>query len=383
MKKQNTNLAVHPAEPQQSEKKKGSGLMGRIIRRFFLVLFTVVIMAVSALVMVLNLVFNGPSPTARNQLTMTLIEASATKWVPALFIGEDGVAEIRAGVDVQLEDDVTDVNAVIINRGGLTGNADEWANYPDGIRIESVDGDTYNAKVMIVRDPSQVYLGISTHEGFNTSIPGKRLTAAMEDEGAIAGINGGAFNDDGTTGSYVGTLPAGLVYSEGECVWTSGKPSETSGFAGFTEDNILVVHKDNISQAQAEELNIRDGCCFGPVLIMNGEINMEAYNIVSGLNPRTGIGQRADGAVIFVCIDGRQPSSMGGEYRDVIDIMVEYGAINACNMDGGSSTVMMYRDTYGLYGEAGQVQIMNSYSLLQSEPRKMPDFWMVRPAKEG
>lgn len=383
MKKQNTNLAVHPAKLQQSEKKKGSGLMGRIVRRFFLVLFTVVIMAVSALVMVLNLVFNGPSPTARNQLTMTLIEASATKWVPALFIGEDGVAEIRAGVDVKLEDDVTDVNAVVINRGGLAGNEDEWADYPDGIRIESVDGDTYNAKVMIIRDPSQVYLGISTHEGFSTSIPGKRLNVAIEDEGAIAAVNGGAFNDDGTSGSYVGTLPAGLVYSEGECVWTSGKPSETSGFAGFTKDNILVVHKDNISQAQAEELNIRDGCCFGPVLIMNGEINMEAYNNVSGLNPRTGIGQRADGAVIFVCIDGRQPSSMGGEYRDVIDIMVEYGAINACNMDGGSSTVMMYRDTYGLYGEAGQVQIMNSYSLLQSEPRKMPDFWMVRPAKEG
>ena len=383
MKKQNVNLAVQPTKPQQFEKKKGSGLMGRIVRRFFLVLFTVIIMAFSALIMVLNLVFNGPSPTARNQLTMTLIEASATKWVPALFIGEDGVAEIRAGVDVQLEDDVTDVNAVIINRGGLTGNADEWADYPDGIRIESVNGDTYNAKVMIVRDPSQVYLGISTHEGFSTSIPGKRLNVAIEDEGAIAAVNGGAFNDDGSSHSYVGTLPAGLVYSEGECVWTSGKPSETSGFAGFTKDNILVVHKDNISQAQAEELNIRDGCCFGPVLIMNGEINMEAYNKVSGLNPRTGIGQRADGAVIFVCIDGRQPSSRGGEYKDVIDIMVEYGAINACNMDGGSSTVMMYRDTYGLYGEAGQVQMMNSYSLLQTEPRKMPDFWMVRPAKEG
>ena len=383
MKKQNANLAVQSTNPKQPEKKKGNGLMGRIIRRFFLVLFTVIIMAVSSLVMVLNLVFNGPSPTARNQLTMTLIEASATKWVPALFIGEDGVAEIRAGVDVKLEDDVTDVNAVIINRGGLTGNADEWADYPDGIRIESVYGDTYNAKVMIVRDSSQVYLGISTHEGFSTSIPGKRLNVAIEDEGAIAAVNGGAFNDDGSSHSYVGTLPAGLVYSEGECVWTSGKPSETSGFAGFTKDNILVVHKDNISQAQAEELNIRDGCCFGPVLIMNGEINMEAYNKVSGLNPRTGIGQRADGAVIFVCIDGRQPSSMGGEYKDVIDIMVEYGAINACNMDGGSSTVMMYRDTYGLYGEAGQVQMMNSYSLLQTEPRKMPDFWMVRPAKEG
>lgn len=377
MKKQNVNLEVRTA------KEKGSGLVGRIVRRFLLILFALVIMATSALVMVLNLVFNGPSLTARNQLTMSLIEASATKWVPALFIGEDGVAMIRADINIKLEDDVTDVNAVVINRDGLSSNTDEWADYPDGIRIESVEGDTYNAKVMIVRDPSWVYMGISTHNGFSTSIPGKRLNVAIEDEGAIAAVNGGAFNDDSTSRSYVGALPAGLVYSEGECVWTSGKPMETSGFAGFTKDNILVVHKDNISQAQAEELNIRDGCCFGPVLIMNGEINMEAYNKISGLNPRTAIGQRADGAVIFVCLDGRQASSMGGEYKDVIDIMVEYGAINACNMDGGSSTVMMYRDTYGLYGEAGQVQIMNSYALLQSEPRRMPDFWMVRPAKEG
>lgn len=94
------------------------------------------------------------------------------------------------------------------------------------------------------------------------------------------------------------------------------------------------------------------------------------------------VGQREDGAVIFVCIDGRQPSSKGGEYADIIDIMVEYGAVNACNMDGGSSTVMMYRDTYGKYGTAGQVQMINSYSLLQAEPRRMPDFWMVRPAGE-
>jgi len=385
MKKQNANLAVQPTKPKQPEKEKGSGLIGRIVRRFFLVLFTVIIMAVSALVMVLNLVFNGPSPTARNQLTMTLIEASATKWVPALFIGEAAVAEIRtSSVDAELEDDVTDVNTIIINRTNVVSESDEWADYPDGIRIERISGDTYNAHVMIVRDPAQVYLGISTQNGFSTNTPGKRITAAIEDEGAIAAINAGAFNDDGTAGSHVGSIPEGLVYSQGNCVWKTGAPPNgITGFAGFNEDDVLIVHKDNISQAQAEELNIRDGCCFGPVLIMNSEINMEAYNNIAGLNPRTAIGQREDGAVIFVCIDGRQPSSKGGKYADIIDIMVEYGAVNACNMDGGSSTVMMYRDTYGRYGTAGQVQMINSYSLLQAEPRRMPNFWMVCPAKEG
>ena len=110
-------------------------------------------------------------------------------------------------------------------------------------------------------------------------------------------------------------------------------------------------------------------------------MNTAAYS-VSGWNPRTAIGQRADGAVIFVCIDGRQAGSVGGTYADVINIMQEYGAINACNMDGGSSTVMMYRDVSGVYREPGEVYMVNSYSLLQSEPRRMPDYWLVRPAEE-
>lgn len=113
MKKQNPTkeiVSAKAAEPVAAKtvKKKGNGLLGRIIRRFLLVLFTVIILLFGDLLLVLNMVFNGPSPTARDQLTMTLIEASATKWVPALFIGEDTVAEIRVGVNAELEDDVTD-----------------------------------------------------------------------------------------------------------------------------------------------------------------------------------------------------------------------------------------------------------------------------------
>lgn len=367
------------ASPQP--KKKGSGLLGRIVRRFFLLLFTVILLSLAALVLVMNLIFKGPSPTAQERLTMSLIEASATKWIPALFIGEERVAEITSAESgSSLTDDVTDTSQVIIQKdSAISTSSNEWDNYPDGIRIESYAGDTYNAHIMIVRDPSQVYMGIST-ESFSTSIPGKRLNAVMEEENVLAGVNAGAFNDDGTASSTVGSCPLGLVMSGGKCVWTSGKQPGLEGFAGFTTDDVLVVSTTNLTKAQAEEMNIRDGCCFGPVLIMNGEVNMDAYNMNSGFNPRTAIGQRADGAVIFVCVDGRQAGSIGGTYADVIDIMVEYGAVNACNMDGGSSSIMYYRDTYGRYGEAGQVQRINSYSLLQSEPRRMPNYWLVKAA---
>ncbi len=361
------------------KKKKKGGLLGRIIRRFFLVLFTMIVALVVALCLVMNLIFNGPSPAARDILTMSLLEPSGTKWIPGLFLDEQTLDSITTKSESNLTNETTDTSAIVINKNSALISSDEWANHPDGIRIESRSGDTYNAHIMIVRDPSKVYLATST-EKFSTAIPGTRITEQIETEGAIAAVNAGAFWDNGTSDPKVGSVPEGLVYSEGECVWTTGSPpNNIKGFAGFNEDDILVVDTENISKAKAEELNIRDGCCFGPVLIMNGEINQEAYNSNSGWNPRTAVGQREDGAVIFVCVDGRQAGSMGGTYKDVIDILVEYGAVNACNMDGGSSSVMLYRDNYGLFGEAGAVQMINSYSLLQEQPRKMPTFWMVAP----
>lgn len=368
------------SRPPKKKKKKGSGLFGRIVRRFFLVLFTVIALILVAACLALNLIFNGPSPAARDVLTMSLLEPSGTKWIPGLFMDAETLDSIRARDDSNLKDEFSNASEIVINKDtAISAGTDEWANSPDGIRFESHSGDTYNAHIMIVRDPSKVYLGTST-ENFSTSIPGTRIDDQIETDGAIAGVNAGAFFDNGTSDPSVGSVPEGLVYSKGVCKWTTGSPPNgIKGFAGFNKDNILVVAQDNLSKAQAEELNIRDGCCFGPVLIMNGEINQEAYNSNSGWNPRTAIGQRKDGAVVFVCIDGRQAGSAGGTYKDVIDIMIEYGVVNACNMDGGSSSIMVYRDTYGLFGEAGTVQVINSYSLLQERPRKMPTFWMVAP----
>ena len=368
------------SRPPKKKKKKGSGLFGRIVRRFFLVLFTVIALILVAACLAANLIFNGPSPAARDILTMTLLEPSGTKWIPGLFMDAQTLNSIRTRDDSNLKDEFSNTSEIVINKdAAISAGTDEWANSPDGIRFESHSGDTYNAHIMIVRDPSKVYLGTST-ENFSTSIPGTRIDDQIETDGAIAGVNAGAFFDNGTSDPSVGSVPEGLVYSKGVCKWTTGSPPNgIKGFAGFNKDNILVVAQDNLSKAQAEELNIRDGCCFGPVLIMNGEINQEAYNSNSGWNPRTAIGQRKDGAVVFVCIDGRQAGSAGGTYKDVIDIMIEYGVVNACNMDGGSSSIMVYRDTYGLFGEAGTVQVINSYSLLQERPRKMPTFWMVAP----
>lgn len=351
----------------------------RVIGRTVLCVLVAAALLTTGLCMILNLVFNGPSPAARDVLTMSLLEASGTKWVPGLFLGPATLNQIQNGGS-ELFEEVQQTLPVQINTdSSLTANSDEWKDYPDGIRIEEVSGDTYNAYVMIVRDPSRVYLATSTEE-FSMDIPGTRITEQIEIEGAAAAINAGAFYDNGTASPAVGSVPQGLVISDGKVVWNSGAAPE-EGFVGFNRDNVLVV-ADTMTAEKAIELGIRDGCCFGPVLIQNGSINNAVYNTNSGYNPRTAIGQRADGAVILLCIDGRQAGSLGGTYADIINIMVEYEAVNACNLDGGSSTVMLYRDTGGLYGQAGQVQMINNYSLLQEKPRKMPTFIMVRPSGE-
>ena len=69
-------------------------------------------------------------------------------------------------------------------------------------------------------------------------------------------------------------------------------------------------------------------------------------NRTAGLNPRTAIGQRSDGAILLLVIDGRQVISIGASLWDLVDIFQKYGAVNACNLDGGSSTLMWYQGDY-------------------------------------
>lgn len=256
---------------------------------------------------------------------------------------------------------------------------EEW--WSDGIRIEdylgktSYEGMSFRGHIMIVRDPSQVYLATSSPT-LSMDTPGIHADEAMKLEHALATINAGPFFDDGTAGRYVGSVPLGLALSGSELVWKDQRISDY-GFAGFNQDNVLIV-ASSMTEEEAEELGIRDGCSAGPVLMMNGKPNMEAYNGDSGYTRRTAVGQRADGAVIFVCVDGRIPESLGATYADMIDILTEYGAVNACAMESGSSSTMFYRDTDGRYGEKGLIQRINSQDALQTSLRRMPTFWMVK-----
>ena len=142
----------------------------------------------------------------------------------------------------------------------------------------------------------------------------------------------------------------GIVISDGKLV--SGNLNDYTSVIGINYDNQLVV-KD-MSAKQALEWNIRDAVTFGPIFIDQFQVVFESGRH-PGLNPRTVIGQREDGAFLFLVIDDRQPVSLGSTYQDIIDIMLDFNAMTAANLDGGNSTVMVYNgetlnSTVSIYG---------------------------------
>lgn len=185
---------------------------------------------------------------------------------------------------------------------------------------------------MIVKDPSKVKVSVSA-ENFGDG-KGMKIDEHVEKEGAIAGVNAGGFADENGMGN--GGQPLGLVIKDGRVV--SGLETY-SCVIGLDKDDKLVV--GSMKGTEAVERGLRDAVSFGPVYIVNGK-RSEVIGTGGGVNPRTCIGQRADGAVLLLTIDGRQATSLGATHSDCIDILEEYGAVNAANLDGGSSTSMYY-----------------------------------------
>ena len=291
--------------------------------------------------------FRGPSRTVGDLLTVSMLETSALKFVPHIYYSDAQVQEIIERNQVAETDTETDTSMIVISGPGddAAKAAVEAAPAPgelvvseDGIEIHRIEGATYNGFMMIVQDPSRVTVGVC-RENFNSK-PGLRVHEIVERYNGVAGINGGGFSDAGGVGN--GGRPSGLVVAGGK-VLNKGGSGEHDVVAGFNRDNVLVVGR--MTSKDAEAKGIRDALAFGPALIVNGEA-AKVTGSSSGLNPRTAIGQRADGAVLMMVIDGRTASSLGATYADMISVLMEYGAINALNLDGGSSSLMVYKGEY-------------------------------------
>ena len=315
-------------------------------------------------------ILKGPSPALRDLFISTMDETRRFRFIPQIFMTADELEVLRT--KKKMETDIaTDKNLITIaanqertvtqiGSAGGTGEASGTDSYGlvdedgDGIIFQEVKGNGYKGYMIVILDPTRVFVGKPDSYGG----VGLTLEQMVEKYGALGGINAGGFKDDG--GGGLGGEPEGLTIVDG--VAFSLDSFTTEGFAGLDRNGILHVGFYTYEDCVAND--IVHAVSFGPILVSNGE-PVEPPS--SSVNPRTAIGQRADGAIIMLVIDGRQVHSIGATYQDMMDLMLDYGAVNAINMDGGSSTVMYYDGRY-----------VNSCSAEGGQPRPLPDAWLFK-----
>lgn len=205
----------------------------------------------------------------------------------------------------------------------------------DRIELTDISKDGYTAYMLTITNPARVKLGTPKALGEY----GSKIATLVKDYNALAGINAGGFSDENGKGR--GGTPTGIIIENGEIKYID-ETLNSFNIIGFNNDNILVVGKYTLDEIQ--KLNLRDAVNFRPFLIVNGTPTTMYGNGGWGTAPRTAIGQKEDGTVIFVVVDGRQLHSQGATMRQMQDIMIEHGAINAANLDGGSSSVMYFKN---------------------------------------
>ncbi len=257
---------------------------------------------------------------------------------------------------------------LLVSLCGFAGAAE-----PAGEELRDDDGDgiipyRFNYRgatvyALIVLDPSRVFIGTALPEPSEWSGYGLTLDVLAAQYGAVAGINAGGFLDEGGGGN--GWPPSGITFSRGITFGTE----QLGPIAGLDRKNSLWAGYYDYEECQ--DIGIRDAVCFGPALIIDGE-KADPALFESGIGARTVIGQRGDGAIVMAVIDGRQGYSIGVTFEECVSIMADkFGCVNAANMDGGSSSCMLYEG-----------QAVNRSSNQAGGTRNLPDAWLVSPLPE-
>ena len=223
----------------------------------------------------------------------------------------------------------------------------------NGIVIITLENDSYYGKLAIVKNPAQASVAPASNLD---SGEGEYIEDIVRENNAILGVNASGFDDPNGTGN--GGDVYGMIFSGGRRI--VGRNGCQMKVISLNYDNRLNISNKKPSDA-------REAMQFEPVLIMNGDLLISGSS-GWGLQPRTVIGQTRDGQLMLSVVDGRQPGySLGITIGELSDIFYRYGAYQACNMDGGSSSLMYYDGR----------PITKSSASDSTYGRHVPDAWII------
>lgn len=287
----------------------------------------------------LGFLLYGPYKGFREWLVTSAMTTLSHQYLATWFYKDDTIKEILD--KNQVIEQKEDTDSSLVNVGKINFNVENYANKyekeiltkekgNDDYKLINITGKGYKGYLVAIYHPEKLKVMTSKYVGKT----GQYLTKMTEEQHAKLAINGGGFYDPNYSSN--GGIPQGTVIKNGKII--SERPYKRSGgLIGFTKDNKLTLIKDTNGK-KALSMGVRDAVTFGPFLIVNGKSAFVKGNGGWGTAPRTAIGQRADGIVLLLVIDGRTLKYPGADMGDLVEVMENYGAINAANLDGGTSS---------------------------------------------
>lgn len=277
--------------------------------------------------------YYGPFKNVRATVVGAAMTTLRSQWIATLYLSDEKIKEImrEQTIETIVQDNLDD---------GESGVKVEKKN-DNNIERYDITGKKFKGYILVINDPTRIKVGYSSKLGKE----GQLTSEIAKDNNAIAAVNGGGFTDEAAGSLWTGTgaNPAGVIMSAGKIVYNDIKSEdEKRDVIALTSSGKLLVGPHSIKQMK--EASVTEAVSFGPALIVNGKKTINNGDGGWGIAPRTAIAQRKDGAIILLVIDGRQVNSIGATLREVQDILYEYGAYNATNLDGGSSSTLFYDD---------------------------------------
>lgn len=327
--------------PVSRNKKSKKSKKTSAVAHIFTVLFA---LGTIGIITVLFLLY-GPLTGFREWLVTTAMTTMTHQYFATWFYDDETIDYILDKNKIVESGISTDADAIDIASG--KNKVTEYENeYERAIlerdennndyKIIEIEGKTYDGYLVAVYDPSRIQAVVTD----NLGVSGQYLTKMAKNHDALIAVNGGGFDDPNF--SSTGGSPLGITICDGEYI-TQKSYGGAGGVIGFTADDKLYLGK--CSLAEAKKQGLRDAVTFGPFLIVNGESSKVKGNGGWGKAPRTAIAQRKDGIVLFVILNGRKIGKEGASMADLIELLENYGAYNAANLDGGTSSVLVVGDT--------------------------------------
>ena len=340
-KETNKRPATKPSSSNSNNRKKkqGKGNGGKV-KTVFTVLF---ILGTIGIFSVLFLLY-GPFSAFRDWYITTAMTTMTHQYLATWFFDDDVIEHVLNNNQIIETDKISNPDLIDKSLANKTTYENEYERQilerdekNNDYKIIEIKGKGYWGYLVAIYEPERIKTVVTKKLGTS----GQYLTKMAADNDALIAINGGGFDDPNFNST--GGSPLGITVCNGKYV-TEKLYKGAGGIIGFTDEDKLILSAKCTTE-EAKKQGIRDAVTFGPFLIVNGKPSEVLGNGGWGSAPRTAIAQRKDGIVLFLVLNGRRGTKVGADMDDLIDILQDYGAYNAANLDGGTSSVLVVGDT--------------------------------------